>query len=86
MKPDEIRALSKQECVLYTPYYGVVRDLKYDMTRHPFYDQVSDGNGVPPYVWGVADLAVGSVRILGQNYAGKLVPLPKADGVLLEVD
>ena len=86
MKPDEIRALPKQECVLYTPYYGVVRDLKYDMTRHPFYDQISDGNGVPPYVWGEADLAVGSVRILGPNYAGKLVPLPKADGVLLEVD
>ena len=38
MKPDEIRALPKQECVLYTPYYGVVRDLKYDMSRHPFYD------------------------------------------------
>ena len=86
MKPDEIRALPKQECVLYTPYYGVVRDLKYDMTRHPFYDQISDGNGVPPYVWGEADLAVGSVRILGPNYAGKLVPLPKADGVLMEVE
>ena len=26
------------------------------------------------------------VRILGPNYAGKLVPLPKADGVLLEMD
>ena len=86
MKPDEIRALPKRECVLYTPYYGVVRDLKYDMTRHPFYDQVSDGNGVPPYVWGEADLAVGSIRILGPNYAGKLVPLPKADGVLMEVE
>ena len=86
MKPDEIRALPKQECILYTPYYGVVRDLKYDMTRHPFYDQISDGNGVPPYVWGEADLAVGNVRILGQNYAGELVPLPKANGVLLDIE
>ncbi len=56
------------------------------MSRHPFYDQISDGNGVPPYVWGEADLAVGSVRILGPNYAGQLVPLPKADGMLLEAD
>ena len=52
----------------------------------PFYDQISDGNGVRPYVWGEADLAVGSVRVLGPNYAGKLVPLPKVDGVLLEVE
>ena len=86
MKPDEVRALPKEECLLYTPYYGVVRDLKYDMTKHPFYDQISDGNGVPPYVWGEADLAVGSVRVMAPSYAGKLVPLPKAKGVLLDVD
>ena len=60
--------------------------MKYDMTRHPFYNQISDGNGVPPYVWGEADLAVGKVRVLAPSYAGKLVPLPKADGVLLDVD
>ena len=84
--PDEIRALPKQECVLYTPYYGVVRDLKYDMTRHPFYDQVSDGNGVAPYVWGEADLAVGGVRVLDPSYAGELTVLPKANGVLLDVE
>ena len=75
MKPDEIRALPKQECVLYTPYYGVVRDLKYDMSRHPFYDQISDGNGVPPYVWGEADLALGGVRVLDPSYAGELTVL-----------
>ncbi len=86
MKPDEIRALPKQECVLYTPYYGVVRDLKYDMTKHPFYDKISDGNGVPPYVWGEANLSTGSVRVLSPSYAGKLVPLPKTDGVLLDVE
>ena len=76
----------QQECVLYTPYYGVVRDLKYDMTRHPFYDQISDGNGVPPYVWGEADLALGGVRVLDPSYAGELTVLPKASGVLLEVE
>ena len=86
MKPDEIRALPKHECVLYTPYYGVVRDLKYDMTKHPFYDQISDGNGVPPYVWGEADLALGGVRVLDPSYAGELTVLPKASGVLLEVE
>ena len=86
MKPDEIRALPKHECVLYTPYYGVVRDLKYDMSRHPFYDQISDGNGVPPYVWGEADLALGGVRVLDPSYAGELTVLPKASGVLLEVE
>ena len=66
--------------------YDIVRDLKFDMTRHPFYDQVSDGNGVPPYVWGEADLAVGSVRVLDPSYAGELTVLPKANGVLLEVE
>ncbi len=86
MKPDEVRALPKQECVLYTPYYGVVRDLKYDMTKHPFYSQISDGNGVPPYVWGESELSVGSIKILDPAYAGELVPLPKAGGVLLDVE
>ena len=86
MKPDEVRALPKKQCVLYTPYYGVVRDLKYDMTRHPFYNQISDGNGVPPYTWGETDLAVGSIRILGPSYAGELTVLPKANGVLLDVE
>ena len=32
MKPDEVRALPKKECVLYTPYYGVVRELKSQFT------------------------------------------------------
>ena len=86
MKPDEVRALPKKECVLYTPYYGVVRDLKYDMTRHPFYDQISDGNGVPPYVWGEAELALGGVRVLDPSYAGRLAVLPELKGELLEVE
>jgi type IV secretion system protein VirD4 len=86
MKPDEVRALPKKECVLYTPYYGVVRDLKYDMTRHPFYDQISDGNGVPPYVWGEAELALGNVRVLDPSYAGRLAVLPEVKGELLEVE
>lgn len=54
--------------------------------RHPFYNRISDGNGVPPYVWGEADLAVGGVRVLDPSYAGKLTVLPKAKGVLLEVE
>ncbi len=60
--------------------------MKYDMTRHPFYDRISDGNGVPPYVWGEADLALGGVRVLDPSYAGELTVLPKAKGVLLEVE
>ncbi len=86
MKPDEVRALPKKQCVLYTPYYGVVRDLKYDMSRHPFYNQISDGNGVPPYVWGEAELALGSVRIIDPSYAGELAVLPDVKGELLEIE
>ena len=50
------------------------------------YDQISDGNGVAPYVWGEADLAVGGVRALDPSYAGELTVLPKANGVLLDVE
>ena len=50
------------------------------------YNRISDGNGVPPYVWGEADLAVGGVRVLDPSYAGKMTVLPKAKGVLLEVE
>ena len=64
----------------------MVRDLKFDMTRHPFYNRISDGNGVAPYVWGEADLAVGGVKVLDPSYAGKLTVLPKANGVLLDVE
>lgn len=48
--------------------------------------QISDGNGVAPYVWGEADLAVGGVRVLDPSYAGELTVLPKANGVLLDVE
>ena len=86
MKPDEIRALPKRDCVLYTPYYGVVRDLKYDMSKHPMYGEISDGNGVPPYIWGEADLAIGTMEIIDSRYGGILTPLPKAKGELIDVE
>ena len=33
-----------------------------------------------------ADLAVGGVRVLDPSYAGELTVLPKANGVLLDVE
>ncbi len=83
MKPDEIRALPKDECIIYTPYYGVVRDKKYDLKKHPLYESISDGNGVPPYLWGEAELAVATVDVLSQDYRGEISPLPELNGVLL---
>lgn len=86
MKPDEVRALPKKECILITPYNGVVRDTKYDLTRHPFYQEISDGNGVEPYLWGETPLAIGKVSVIDSLYAGELTPLPKAEGILMDPD
>ncbi len=86
MKPDEVRALPKSDCVLITPYDGVVRDKKFNLKKHPLYSEISDGRGKKPYLWGEASLAVGGVSLLSTGYVGELTQLPKANGRLMNVD
>ena len=83
MKPDEIRSLPKKDCILITPYNGVVYDKKYNLKTHPFYDRISDSKGSKPYLWGESELSVGKILFMPQDYAGKLTPLPEPDGILM---
>lgn len=84
MKPDELRGLPKKRCVLYTPYYGVALDNKYNLIRHPFYKRIADRKGDTPYDWGETPLVVGSVSVVDNRYSGRITPLPKADGYLMD--
>ena len=84
MKPDELRGLPKERCVLYTPYYGVALDNKYNLSIHPFYERIADREGDTPYDWGKTPLVIGSVSVVDNRYSGRITPLPKADGYLMD--
>lgn len=84
--PSELRGLKRKQCVLITPYHGVVLDDKFDMKRHPQYRDVADRKRDVPYIWGESPLSIGSVSILTDSYGGKLTPLPETDGELLDPD
>ena len=86
MKPNEVRALPKRECIMITPYDGVVRDRKFVLKEHPFYDQIADRKGQKPFLWGETELSVGEVSLVDPHYAGEITPLPEAKGILVNVE
>lgn len=78
--PDEIMRLSKEgKCIVYISGEHGSIDNKYDMTRHRNYKYISDGERTVEnmYKWGGSDLAIGSVRLLGNRYGGVIDSPPK---------
>ena len=51
MTPDEVRMLDNRYALLFIRGEFPIKDLKYDITRHPYIRYTTDGAGVP-YVHG----------------------------------
>ena len=86
LTPNEVADLKKWECVMITPFHGSVRDLKFNLKKHPLYKLINDRKKDKPFLWGETNLAVGSLSIISSNYTGKVVDLPDPSGVIMDPD
>ena len=88
--PDEVKRYARRwRCILITPDGHNIKDLKYNLKKHPFYKEVSEkkfffSRKVPLYLWGEADLSIGNMRLIDSHYGGKIASLPQTDYVLLD--
>ncbi len=65
LTPDEIRRLDNKYALLFIRGERPVRDLKYDIMKHPNIKESLDG-GAEPYVHGEADEAKNTIEIIGR--------------------
>ena len=64
MTPDEIRRLDNRYALLFIRGERPVRDLKYDILKHPNIRKSQDG-GAEPYIHGNFDEAKSTIEIIG---------------------
>ncbi len=60
MTPDEVRMLDNQYALLFIRGERPVKDLKYELLKHPNIALTEDG-GAEPYIHGTSDSAVGTI-------------------------
>ena len=60
MTPDEVRMLDNQYALLFIRGERPVKDLKYELLKHPNIALTEDG-GAEPYIHGTAESAVGTI-------------------------
>lgn len=66
MTPDEVRLLDNKYALLFIRGERPVKDLKYDILKHPNVASTTDGKG-KPYVHGKTDKATASIVVLDEN-------------------
>jgi type IV secretion system protein VirD4 len=62
MTPDEVRMLDNRYALLFIRGEFPIKDLKYDITRHPYIRYTTDGAGVP-YVHGVDTRSIATLTL-----------------------
>ena len=62
MTPDEVRMLDNQYALLFIRGERPVKDLKYELLKHPNIALTEDG-GAEPYIHGTAESAVGTILL-----------------------
>ena len=62
MTPDEVRMLDNQYALLFIRGERPVRDLKYDILKHPNVARTTDG-GMPPFVHGEDTRSIAAISI-----------------------
>lgn len=77
MTPDELQnRLREDECIFYSNNRYAVRDKKTDISRHPLYKYIADGdNRENMYCWGEDRFSTGAVTRVGPGYKGDFTPL-----------
>lgn len=66
MTPDEVRLLDNKYALLFIRGERAVKDLKYDILKHPNIALTTDGKG-EPYIHGKTDKATASIIVLDEN-------------------
>ena len=66
MTPDEVRLLDNKYALLFIRGERPVKDLKYDILKHPNVDLTTDGKG-EPYIHGKVDKATASIIVLDED-------------------
>ncbi|MBP9989264.1 MAG: type IV secretory system conjugative DNA transfer family protein, partial [Ruminococcus sp.] len=66
LMPDEVRLLDNRYAILFIRGERPVKDLKYDITKHPNVGLTTDGKG-KPYLHGSPDYSVGTVSYAQEN-------------------
>lgn len=66
MTPDEVRLLDNKYALLFIRGERPIKDLKYDILKHPNVAFTTDGNG-KPYIHGKTDKATASIIVLDED-------------------
>ena len=66
MTPDEVRLLDNKYALLFIRGERPVKDLKYDILKHPNVAFTTDGRG-KPYIHGKTDKATASIIVLDED-------------------
>ncbi len=66
MTPDEVRLLDNKYALLFIRGERPVKDLKYDILKHPNVGLTTDGKG-KPYIHGKTDKATASIIVLDED-------------------
>ena len=66
MTPDEVRLLDNKYALLFIRGERPVKDLKYDILKHPNVALTTDGKG-EPYIHGKVDKATASIIVLDED-------------------
>lgn len=78
MTPDEVRMLDNQFSILFIRGERLVKDLKYDILKHPNVGMTADGIA-DAYIHGSSDKAIGTIT-LSRELAELSPPAGSADG------
>lgn len=66
MTPDEVRLLDNKYALLFIRGERAIKDLKYDILKHPNVAFTTDGKG-KPYIHGKIDKATASITVLDEE-------------------
>lgn len=66
MTPDEVRLLDNKYALLFIRGERPIKDLKYDILKHPNVTFTTDGKG-KPYIHGKTDKATASIVVLDED-------------------
>lgn len=66
LTPDEVRLLDNKYALLFIRGERAIKDLKYNILKHPNVTFTTDGKG-KPYIHGKTDRATASIVVLNEN-------------------
>lgn len=83
MTPDEVRMLDNRYALLFIRGERPIKDLKYDLLKHPNISRTADG-GAAPYIHGQASGAIAEIAAVHSDGTDQGdFDLPKGDYTLL---